>query len=362
MRIAIDAREIVGQPTGVGRYLSQILTAWTSLPGAAAHEFILCAPEPAPIARWAALRISCLSAAGHGTRWEQMALPRLIRSAGADVLFAPAYTAPLRSPVPVVLMVHDVSFVVHPEWFSWRDGARRRFITRASARRAARVLTQSDFTKREAVRHLGLDHSRVDVIYLGTTTPAHLGPSNGSAREPFVLFVGSLFNRRHVSELIEGFSRLAARRPTARLEIVGDNRTMPAVDFEALIGRTGVGDRIRLRHYVPDAELSSLYTRASAFAFFSEYEGFGMTPLEAMAAGIPVAVLDTEVGREIYGPAAAYVERPDPALIADALERLLFDDTERTKLIDAGTARVARYSWDECARRTLQVLLACAAR
>jgi glycosyltransferase involved in cell wall biosynthesis len=296
-----------------------------------------------------------VSAPGTGTVWEQLALPRLIKSADADVLFAPAYTAPLRCPVPFVLMVHDVSFAAHPEWFSWREGLRRRLITRASARRAARVLTQSDFTKREAVRYLSLDQSRVDVIYLGTTTLRTNAP-----REPLVLYVGSLFNRRHVPALIEGFARLAARHPTARLEIVGDNRTTPVIDVDALIARSGVADRIRARQYVSDAELSALYARASAFAFLSEYEGFGLTPLEAMAAGIPVVVLDTEIAREIYGPAAEYVARPDPALIAAALERLLVSDEERARLIEAGAAQVGRYSWDECARRTLQVLLACA--
>jgi glycosyltransferase involved in cell wall biosynthesis len=228
-------------------------------------------------------------------------------------------------------------------------------MTKASARRAARVLTQSDFTKREAVRHLGLDHSRVDVVYLGTTTLR-----TNAAREPLVLYVGSLFNRRHIPELVAGFAQLAARHPTARLEIVGDNRTMPAIDIDQLIAESGAGGRIRARQYVSDAELSSLYARASAFVFLSEYEGFGLTPLEAMAAGIPVVVLDTEVAHEIYGPAATYVAHADPGLIAAALERVLGDQPERQRLIEAGQVQVARYSWDECARRTLQVLLACA--
>ena len=352
MRIAIDAREIVGKPTGAGRYLSEILSAWAKVPGTAAHEFILCSPEACIPNRWAPV-------------WEQLVLPRLIKSAAADVLFAPAYTAPLRCPVPIVLTVHDVSFAAHPEWFSWREGLRRRVITRASARRAARVLTLSDFSKREAVRHLGLDQSRVDVIYLGTTTlrataPSQLRTVGHDRREPLVLFVGSLFNRRHVPELIEGFAQLSARHDTARLEIVGDNRTTPAIDVDDLIARSGVADRIRARKYVSDAELSALYARASAFAFLSEYEGFGLTPLEAMAAGIPVVVLDTDVSREIYGPAAEYVAQPEPGLIAAALERLLADGEERSRLIEAGAAQVGRYSWDECARRTLQVLLACA--
>jgi glycosyltransferase involved in cell wall biosynthesis len=355
MRIAIDARELDGKPTGVGRYLSQILAAWTRLPGAAAHEFILCSPEGHANAGWAPLSVSRLSAGGEGTIWEQFVLPRLIRKARANVFFAPAYTAPLTCPIPVVLTVHDVSFVAHPEWFSWREGLRRRLLTKASAKRAARVLTQSDFTKRETVRHLGLDQSRVDVIYFGTTTLR-----TQAEREPLVLYVGSLFNRRHIPELIGGFAQIAARHPAARLEIVGDNRTAPRVDVDAIIAQSGAADRIRARQYVSDAELSSLYARASVFAFLSEYEGFGLTPLEAMSAGIPVVVLDTEVAREIYGPAAQYVAHPHPALIAAALERVLGDPAERQRLVEAGMTQVERYSWDECARRTLQVLLACA--
>ena len=111
---------------------------------------------------------------------------------------------------------------------------------------------------------------------------------------------------------------------------------MPVIDVDDVIARFGVADRVRARQYVSDAELSALYAQASAFAFLSEYEGFGLTPLEAMAAGVPVVVLDTEVAREIYGPAAEYVARPEPDLIAAALERLLVDDEARARLIDAG--------------------------
>jgi glycosyltransferase involved in cell wall biosynthesis len=118
--------------------------------------------------------------------------------------------------------------------------------------------------------------------------------------------------------------------------------------------------RIRVRSYVTDAELADLYAGASAFAFLSDYEGFAMTPLEAVGAGVPVVLLDTEVAREIYGPAARYVERPDPATIADALEAVLFDQAERTRLLGAAAPTLERYSWRDCAHRTLQVLLSCA--
>jgi len=358
VKIAIDARELSGKPTGVGRYLAEIVSAWGGLPGAAAHDIVLCAPEPVPIPGRGHLRATVSTSPGSGTLWEQRVLPRL--AAGADILFAPGYTGPLRISVPMVLTVHDVSFSAHPEWFSWREGTRRRLLTRLSARRAAKVITVSDFSKREIVRHLGIRSSKVEVIYSGVTTlPVQ---SADTARDPLVLYVGSLFNRRHIPELIEGFERLAERHPDVRLDIVGDNRTRPFVDIGALIARSRARDRIRARSYVADDELAALYRKASVFAFLSDYEGFAMTPLEALGAGIPVALLDTDVAREIYGPSAVYVERAEPDLIAGALERLLTDSAERRRLLESAATHLGRYSWRECAQRTLQIILAAGSR
>lgn len=355
MRIAIDSRELAGRPTGVGRYLSELLDAWRELPAAAVHEFVLCSPEPVDHASFKGLRVSSKVSPGSGTLWEQRTLPALVRSAGADVLFSPGYTCPLWCRAPVVLVIHDVSFAAHPEWFSWREGLRRRTLTRLAARRARRVVTDSDFSKREISRHLGIPLSRIDVIYLGASA---LHPAaEATPRKPLVLFVGSLFNRRHIPELVEGFRRLATRHPEAQLEIVGDNRTNPRIEVDHLIAATGISDRVHWRSYISDADLAALYATASAFAFLSDYEGFGLTPLEAMAAGIPIVVLDTPIAREIYGPAAVYLERPDPDLIASALERVFGRADERTRLIEAGLLQVERYSWHECAQRTLQLIL-----
>jgi glycosyltransferase involved in cell wall biosynthesis len=367
VRIAIDARELTGKPTGVGRYLAELLSAWSDLPAASAHEFILCATERVVLPRPSALRLTALVEPGHGTAWEQTMLPRLIREARGDVLFAPGYTAPLLTSMPTVLAIHDVSFAAHPEWFSRREGLRRRVLTRLSARRATHVLTVSDFSKREIVRHLGVDQSKVEVIYHGATILSDVAAafsrrhSVGATRRPMVLFVGSLFERRHIPELVDGFSRIAHRHPEARLEIVGDNRSRPPVDVEGLARARGTAGRVSAREYVSEPELSELYTHATAFAFLSDYEGFGMTPLEALASGVPIVVLDTEVSREIYGPAAIYIPRPDPVLIEAALEAALFDAGERARILEAAPQVLARYSWQECAHRTLQALLAAGA-
>jgi glycosyltransferase involved in cell wall biosynthesis len=364
MRIAIDARELLGQRTGVGRYLWQLLLAWNEMPAAAEHEFITCAPDGHNLSHVLPnLNLTHRHLPRfRGTFWEQLSLPFLADD--ANVLFAPAYTGPIVGRTPIVLTIHDVSFAAHPEWFAWREGLRRRLLTRVSARRAARIITVSGFSKREIVRRLGIYPDKIEVIYSGVhqVIPTAQAAATPEVREshPLVLYVGSIFNRRHVPELIHGFALLARRHPGARLTIVGDNRTMPRVDVSGLIATSGVSNRIRLREYISDEELASLYADASTFAFLSDYEGFGFTPLEALAVGVPPVVLDTEVAREVYGPSAIYVAEPKPELIAGALEMILSNQSERQRILAAAPGVLARYSWRECAHRTLQVLLACA--
>ncbi|MBI2828525.1 MAG: glycosyltransferase family 4 protein [Acidobacteria bacterium] len=357
MRIAVDARELQGRPTGVGRYLAGILDAWATLPAASAHNFILCAPGPVDSTLARGGRASTIVTGGSGTWWEQRALPRLIRRTNADVLFAPGYTAPLLCPAPVVVAIHDVSFAAHPEWFAWREGLRRRTLTRLSALRAARVVTISEFSKHEIAGRLRIKPSKIDVIYPGAphllVDRAQPGPAQT------ILYAGSLFSRRHIPELIAGFARLARKRTDVRLEIVGDNRTAPRIDIAGLAAATGAGGRIALRSYLPEDQLAAPYGRARAFVFLSEYEGFGLTPLEALGAGIPIVVLDTPVAREVYGSAALYVERPEPALIETALERILGDEAERARILAAARDTLARYSWRTCAEQVLEVLVVC---
>jgi glycosyltransferase involved in cell wall biosynthesis len=355
MKIAIDARELHGKPTGVGRLLRKLLEEWTRMPAARAHEFIQLAPAA--------------EGPKGGTLWEQLMLPRLVRRVRADVLFAPAYSGPIFSPVPMVVAIHDVSFAAHPEWFGWREGLRRRTTTRLAARAAERVITISEFSKREIVARLGVEASKIVVAYPGVTrftagTSLDTRGANlkGSRYGCTVLFVGSIFNRRHVPELIQGFALLARSHPQMQLEIVGDNRTTPRVNLDALVQATGMADRIHLRTYVLDHDLPQLYADAASFVFLSEYEGFGLTPLEALASGAPVVLLDTPVAREICGNAALYVTRPDPDLVAAALDTVLFDAQKRESVLNAARHVVSRYSWTTFSERVLDALIDAGAR
>ena len=380
MRIGIDARELCGKPTGVGRHLAGLLHAWSVDAAASRHTFVIYAHETVstPL-RLAEMRVIPGSP---GTAWEQIALPKAAKDDRLDIFFAPGYTAPLRLKTPTVVLVHDISFVAHPEWFRWKEGVRRRLLTRWSCEHAKLVLTVSESARREIVSHFGLPESRVRCVYPGVVS---LGGSDGSARlrenasavapgasadrsagkqdpsyvrqrDPIVVFVGSVFNRRHIPDLIRAFKPIAKTHPSARLEIVGDNRTHPYEDLPAMVEREQLGAQVSIRPYVSDAELSQLYGRARVFALLSEYEGFGHPPLEALGSGVPPVLLDTGVAREVCGDAALYVKNGDLAGITAALNSLLFDEQVRQRVLQAAPDVLARYSWTRAAAETLAAL------
>lgn len=357
LRIGVDARELLGHATGVGRYLGELLRRWSARPDAASRRFVLYAPAEIPVRLPPQAVETCILHGDRGTWWEQTTLRGAVRKERLDVFFAPAYTAPLGLRVPLVVTIHDVSFFAHPEWFRPREGLRRRFLTSRAARSASAILTDSEFSRTEIAAHLRLDPARIHVIPPGVAPRHRAGPPG--PREPLVLFVGSLFNRRRLPELIEAFSLAAQDLPGARLVIVGDNRTWPPQDLDAVAARYGMSDQVRIARYVEDGELAALFARAAVFAFLSEYEGFGLTPLEAVAAGMPIVVLDTPVAREVYGPAAVYVN--DTAEAVRALRRML-SAPERSASHPAAADVLSRYSWQRAADETLRVIESAAGR
>ena len=362
VRIGIDARELLGEPTGVGRYLGELLRRWTRRPDAAGRELVLYTPDPLPfvdnVPGGANLR-EVVAGSGRGTWWEQTHLRRAVRSNPPDVFFAGAYTAPLALGVPLALTIHDVSFAAHPEWFRPREGARRRLITRQAARAAEVVFTDSQFSRREILERLSIAEDRVRVIPPGVT----LRTAGRKPADPLVLFVGSIFNRRRLPSVIRAFALATASLPKARLVIAGADRSYPAQDLAGLAAEAGVGQRVDIRPYVSESDLDQLYGAASVFVFLSEYEGFGLTPLEALSAGVPIVVLDTPVAREVYGDAAWYVPADDDVRGAGAAIRTLLEDpSARARLIEPASEVLARYSWQTASDETLQCIEAVARR
>ena len=172
-----------------------------------------------------------------------------------------------------------------------------------------------------------------------------------------MLFVGSVFNRRHLPDLIRAFKPIAKNHAAARLEIVGDNRTHPHEDLPAIAATAGIASQVSIRPYVHDAELAELYGRARAFALLSEYEGFGHPPLEALGSGVPsVLARHRRRARSVRRRGAVCGEgryrRHDGRAEQPALRR----GRSRQRVLDAGPAVLARYSWTRAGAETLAAL------
>ena len=360
-RIGIDGRELLGNRTGVGRYLSELCYHWRQLPRGGNHRFLIygqaAGNDPSvlgpPFDGSEAGPFNYRHVPGPpGTWWEQIHLPRAVNQDALDVFFAPAYSASLRITVPIVVTMHDVSFAAHPEWFRWREGIRRRWLAARTMRRARAVITVSDFSRQEILRHYDVHADQVHVVRSGVHIMADGLPST----TPLVLYVGSLFNRRHLPTLIQAFAKVRMRVPDAELVIVGNDQTYPKQDLLAVAQAAGVRDHVVLRAYVPEAELRALYQRARAFVFLSEYEGFGMPPLEALASGVPIVVADTALARELYGEVASLVDPNDVEGVATAIVRLLTDKALRERVLRRAAALVQTFSWKQAADQTLAVL------
>ena len=351
--IGIDARELVGDTTGVGRYLDELMRRWTVRADADSRRFVLYTPEPLSVQYRNETTTIRLLPGGRGTVWEQRQLARAISGDRPDVFFAPAYTAPAWVPHPFAVTIHDISFSRHPEWFRFREGVRRRILTRRTARRADTIFTVSRFSRDEIQDLYGVPAERIRVVPNGVT---HQRSARPSVREPLVLYTGSIFNRRRVPDLIAAFARVVQTVPEARLVVVGDNRTWPHEDIAGVAAAHGISSRVTLVQYLSGEPLAELYSRASVFVFLSEYEGFGLTPLEALSAGTPIVVLDTPVAREIYSDAAAFVPRGDIEATAAAIERLLTRRDEAITQLSRAASVLARYSWDAAADAILPEL------
>jgi glycosyltransferase involved in cell wall biosynthesis len=272
------------------------------------------------------------------------------------------YSSPAWSRCPVVLTVHDISFVDHPEWFATRDLRVLSSTVPWSLRRAARVITVSELCRQQIIERFSVPGEKVVTIYNGPGASAQaIDPDDAKALvrkvgidpiQPLVLAVGNLQPRKNLVRLIEAFQRLLLHGVDADLVIVGPEHYRANLVHEAA---AGLNERIHLTGYVSDRELAALYASATVFAFPSLFEGFGIPTVEAMAHGTPIACSNTGALPEVCGDAAVYFDPRDSDSIASALEQVLTNVELRSRLSDAGRSRRQLFSWRRAAKETLAV-------
>jgi glycosyltransferase involved in cell wall biosynthesis len=362
LRIGLDARELQGRATGVGRYLRRLLEAWPEASGDRVSAYFNGPPpRELPDSR-ASLELRGLGPrALRGLVWQELWLPAAARADRLDVFFAPAYACPLRLTLPRVTTVHDLSFFALPEDFTPLDAARRRALVRSSVRASRQIVAVSDFTRRELAAFLPESDGRVVTIGHGADTDVALPPRERArealgVRGPLLLTVGSILNRRHLPELLRAVGRLARRHPGVTLDVVGENRTHPPLDLPRLVAELGLVRHVRLSGFLRDDELLLRYAAADLAVYLSAYEGFGIPVLEAMAHGLPVVTSERPATGEIFAGAARLVDPRDAGAIASTLDALLLDPAARADFAARGKALAAAHSWREAASRTRAVL------
>jgi glycosyltransferase involved in cell wall biosynthesis len=361
LRIGIDGRELQGRSTGAGRYLRNLLRAWSR------HDQLFVyfkgSAPPDPLLARAGVTLRRVGSRRHrGLIWQEGVLPEAAREDRLEVFFSPAYFCPLRLDLPRVTAIHDMSFYSVPEDFTAWDGARRRLLVRLSAEASKRVLTISSFSRREIETYIPTVASRIRITLLAADADLPPPPTRDEARRslqiagPSLLSVGSILNRRRLPALLEAVRRLVRTWPALRLDVVGDNRTHPRIDFPALVRSLELTRNVRLSGFISDTELAARYAAADVVVYLSEYEGFGLPVLEALARGLPVVTTKRPATGEIFDGAALLAEPDDPRDIAGHLRTLLADPVLRARWGRHGRSFASAFSWEKAAGETRRVL------
>lgn len=373
MRVAFDTGFLALPPSGTGLYVRELVAA---LPAAAERVGVGLDLVPvAPVGPLASRRERLL--------WETAGVSAAVRRLGppADVVHIPHQAPPairFGSGTAEVVTVHDLIPWHLPEYRRSRAIRLRLRLTRLWLRRARRIIVPSQATARDVVTTLGIPRHRVDLIPLAPT--AGYGPPETAVDQAaiadvrqrygiagrYVFNIGGLDARKNLPALIEGFgaalAAVDADRPGEPVTLViggaphsGNQEVFP--DLGPVIRRHGLERRVILTGRVPDEDVLPLHRGAAVYCTPSLYEGFGLTPLDAMACGVPVVVADRTSLPEVVGSAGLCVE-PSPAAIGAALTRVLTQDVLARRLRHRSLARAAEFSWDRTAEATIRTYLA----
>jgi glycosyltransferase involved in cell wall biosynthesis len=362
MRFAIDAHAIGRHLTGNEVYVRSLLKAFASLDQDSEFVTYISAEDAR---QWTAARFRARPVSANPFVRLGAELAVKLRQDRPDLLHV-QYTAPLGCPVPVVVSVHDVSFLVHPEYFPRLRAWQLRLTVKRTIRCATRILTGSEFSRDSIVRAYG-EMCADKIVVVPNAAPSGLRPISreGAAAQvrsrfripkPFILSVGDLQPRKNHLGLIEAFAELIRAHPQLphKLVLAGkDTWFSPRIREAARL--SGVEDRIRFTGFVSDDDLLQLYNACDLFVFPSFYEGFGLPVLEAMACGRAVACSRTSAMPEVADGAGILFDPYSTREMVLAMADLLVDAELRARMERLGLQRAARFSWRVTAEKTLEV-------
>lgn len=357
MIAAIDGFEWRDRPTGVGRFLQNVLAAMAPL--APRDRFVLFLPAPlaAPPA-WPNVETIVAPCAGGFFRWQNQVLPGMVARRGCDRLWAPNNVPPLRPGVPTLVTVHDVSWRGVPADYSLKERLSLDLRARWGLRRAAAVAADSAFSAAEVERWYGIHRNRVRVVHLGrqpglrragAAEIAAFRGRYGLEGKTVIGFLGALFGRRHVPETAAAVERLRRGRDAVLL-LAGPDR------LGAAARRRLDRDWIVRLPWLPEGEIAAFYSSLDLCCYLSEYEGFGLPPMEALQCGtVPLLLPGSSLG-ELYDGCALFVDRPDPGRVAAAMASFLDEPAAGAGMLRRWRERQELFSWARTARTYLELL------
>jgi glycosyltransferase involved in cell wall biosynthesis len=352
MRLGIEVTTCTRSRTGVGYYTEHLVDALLETRGAGDDLVLMSNRPPAPelATRWS----PHLHVRGPGVRaaWMQSEVPRLLTETGVDVAVFPNYAAPLASPCPTVVVVHDLAVLRTPQNFTLQKRLLMRPMLQQSVAAASVIATVSEASQRDIMALLGVSRERIALLPCAAHPSCSPAPHNVVAEvrmrhglfRPYVLTVGTLEPRKNLLTLLRAFDRLDVDGHEYDLVVVGGRGWRDRKLVRALEARTA-RQHVRWLGYVPESDLVALYTGAELFVLASTLEGFGLPILEAMACGTRVIASDVAALREVGGDVPRFVPPTDDAAFARAIAQALRDHHGVAAARAAGLARARQFSW-----------------
>lgn len=360
MIIGIDAsRAVTAQRTGTEAYAFFLIQALIPLAAERGHQLRLYFNQPPPPNLFPQADCATSIVIPFPRLWTHLRLALELQRRPPDLFFTPAHVIPYTYTGPSAATIHDLGYHYFPEAHPKRQLAYLRWSTRHNGRRARYLLADSQATKEDLVRLDGLSPAKIGVVYPGLDPALQPVTDEGvltavqqkyHLTPPYLLFLSTIQPRKNLVRLIRAY---AASGLPHQLVLAGKSGWL-AQPILAEVARHPAS--IVLPGFIDDADKAALLSGAAAFLYPSLYEGFGFPLLEAQVCGVPVLAADTSSLPEIAGDAALLVDPLDTAAMTAALQRLVQDQTLRSRLIGRGFENARRFTWRETAVRALDLL------